>query len=180
MQFPELVILGLLKEGTKHGYELKQIIDERMALIAEITSGTVYYTLSKLEKEGCIKGKKVKSGKRPEKNIYELTKKGEEKFKQLLKQVLFAEERPYYIFDVALYFMKYAEKEDILSALQSKMERIKEYYKFIEDLEKKYPQNLWPYYWKKIKERAILNLKTTEKWYKKLYEEIKNREKRKG
>ena len=111
MQIAELIILGLLKEGEKHGYEIKQIIDERMALIAEITSGTVYYTLSKLQREGCVKGKRVKSGNRPEKNIYELTKIGEEKFKELLKQVLFIDERPYYSFDLALYFMKYAIKK---------------------------------------------------------------------
>lgn len=177
MQFHDLIILGLLREGPKHGYELKHIIDERMALIAEITSGTVYYALSKLEKEGCVKGQRVKSGNRPERNIYELTKKGEEKFKELLHQVLFAEERPYYSFDLALYFMKYADKKNALSALEQKINKIKDYYKFIENLEKKYPQNLWPYYWKKIKERAILNLEMTSKWYKKLYTEIKSREK---
>jgi DNA-binding PadR family transcriptional regulator len=177
MQIAELIILGLLKEGKKHGYEIKQIIDERMALIAEITSGTVYYTLAKLQREGCVKGKKVKSGNRPEKNIYELTKIGEEKFKELLKEVLFIDERPYYSFDLALYFMKYANRKDVISAIEYKMKRIKDYYKFIEELEKKYPKNLWPYYWKKIKERAILNLKTTEKWYRKFYKEIKKREK---
>lgn len=46
-EIQDLVILGLLKESPKHGYELKQIVDERMQQIAQITPGTVYYTLQR-------------------------------------------------------------------------------------------------------------------------------------
>ena len=61
LQVQDLVLLGLLKESPKHGYEIKQVVDERMQRIARITSGTVYYTLRKLEEKGFVTKTRARS-----------------------------------------------------------------------------------------------------------------------
>ena len=66
----DLIILGLLKEQPKHGYELKNVVDERLRYFAEITSGTVYYTLKKLEKLGYVTRSHERDGDRPERNVF--------------------------------------------------------------------------------------------------------------
>jgi DNA-binding PadR family transcriptional regulator len=178
-EIQDLIVLGLLKESPKHGYELKQIVDERMQQIAKITSGTVYYTLRRLEKQNFVSKKRQKSGKRPERNIYQITKKGKEKFFGLLHKSFFYEDRPYFVFNAGLYFMKYVDSNVVLEGIDKKLENLKNYREIISDLEKKYPQK-WPFYFSAIKTQGILLINALEKWYKKLSNEIKNHQKVKG
>lgn len=46
----ELLLLGLLREGPKHGYEIKLKIKEILFLFAGIDIKSIYYPLKVLEK----------------------------------------------------------------------------------------------------------------------------------
>jgi DNA-binding PadR family transcriptional regulator len=71
----ELLILGLIAEMPRHGYELEGLIKERaMREWTQIGFSSIYYVLGKLEKQGLILGQipeTVRSRKR-----YELTENG--------------------------------------------------------------------------------------------------------
>ncbi len=73
----ELLVLGLIAEMPRHGYELEAVIDKRsMREWTRIGFSSIYYTLGKLEKKGLIQSEKQmgpKSRKR-----YDLTDKGRE------------------------------------------------------------------------------------------------------
>lgn len=167
----DLILLGLLKDGEKHPYEIKTIVDEQFQQIAQITAGTVYYTLNRLEKELCVSKKRIKGSNRPDKYVYSITEKGEKKFKELLKKCFFVEDRPYFNFNVGLYFSKYIEKNLILEGVEDKLKNIKTYRKFLKDLENKYPQK-WPFGINAIKLQSLLLLDTLEKWYLYLKKEL--------
>lgn len=178
-EIQDLVVLGLLKESPKHGYELKQIVDERMQQIAQITAGTVYYTLRRLEKQNLVSKTKARKGNRPERNIYKITKEGEKIFQQLLERSFFYEDRPYFAFNAGLYFMRYANPKVVLNGISDKLESLENYRQFIYRMEKKYPQR-WPYYYTAIKNQSYLLINALERWYKQLAEEIKKHQRKKS
>ena len=46
----ELLFLGLLKEGPKHGYEIKKMIEEDLSQFIGLKIKSIYYPLKKMEK----------------------------------------------------------------------------------------------------------------------------------
>jgi len=73
----EFLVLGLVAEMPRHGYELEQVIDERgMREWTQIGFSSIYYVLGKLEQKGLIKANTPASAKA--KKSYEMTPQGRE------------------------------------------------------------------------------------------------------
>jgi DNA-binding PadR family transcriptional regulator len=73
MRFP---FLALLADNPAHGYELKQALEHRFgAALPRLNAGQVYTTLSRLERDGLVKGSDVPDDSR-QKRVYELTDAG--------------------------------------------------------------------------------------------------------
>lgn len=107
----ELLFLGLLKDGPKHGYEIKRLIDEELFPFVGLKIKSIYYPLKKMEKLGLIKKDIGREGKWPEKYIYTLTPKGGKIFDHLVTESFLSIERPYFNIDLALYFLQYVDKK---------------------------------------------------------------------
>lgn len=103
----ELLILGLLKDKPRHGYEIKKQIKDVISTFAALEVGSIYYSLNLLEKKGSVKKAVRTQGHRPEKFIYSITPKGEQRFNQLLTKSILTVERPNFSIDLALYFLPY-------------------------------------------------------------------------
>src|SRR5713101_7910419 len=65
------VILKLLRDKPRHGYEVMKELEERMHGCYSPSPGTVYPTLQWLEDEGLVKAKEVDG-----KKVYEITPEG--------------------------------------------------------------------------------------------------------
>jgi DNA-binding PadR family transcriptional regulator len=107
----ELLLLGLLKESPKHGYEIKIKIKEILFLFAGIELKSIYYPLTVLEKSGLIEKKITKPGKRPERIVYCLTLKGRKRFDELLAKSFLNFKRPQFSLDLSLYFLNYIKAD---------------------------------------------------------------------
>jgi len=71
----EFLLLGLVAEMPRHGYELEQIIDQRgMREWTQIGFSSIYFLLGKLEKKDLIKAETPDSAKA--KKRYKLTRSG--------------------------------------------------------------------------------------------------------
>jgi DNA-binding PadR family transcriptional regulator len=103
----ELLLLGLLKESPKHGYEIKRRIREILFLFMGIDLKSIYYPLRVLEKKGLVTQRIDKAGRRPQRFVYELTKKGKLRFEELLAHSLLELKRPQFNLDLSLYFLNY-------------------------------------------------------------------------
>ncbi len=70
------IVLGLLTERPKHGYELKREHDDRLPGAKPIAYGQVYATLQRLERDGrvAVSGTVQEAG--PERIVYEITEEG--------------------------------------------------------------------------------------------------------
>ena len=107
----ELLFLGLLKDGPKHGYEIKRLIDEELFPFVGLKIKSIYYPLKKMEKLGLVKKDVGREGKWPEKYVYSLTPKGDKIFDHLVTESFLSIERPYFNIDLALYFLEYVDKK---------------------------------------------------------------------
>jgi len=72
----ESLILAVLNEGKKHGYQLALEIEERSSGLFKLNHGTLYPILHKLEKEGHITGNWKQEGPKRKRKYYSLTAKG--------------------------------------------------------------------------------------------------------
>jgi DNA-binding PadR family transcriptional regulator len=84
-----LVILSLLQQHPMHGYEIQQTIQEqKMEQWTNILSGSIYFALNQMEKEGLVRADaEERTGNRLRK-IYAITDQGREAFLELLREAL--------------------------------------------------------------------------------------------
>jgi PadR family transcriptional regulator PadR len=72
----EVLILGVLEEQSRHGYEVARIIEARSEGAIAFHSATLYPTLYRLEKRGLIKGRWVEKPGQRRRRYYRITRAG--------------------------------------------------------------------------------------------------------
>ena len=117
----ELLFLGLLKDGPKHGYEIKRLIEEELFPFVGLKIKSIYYPLKKMEKLGLVTKDVGREGKFPEKFNYSLTPKGEKIFDHLITESFLSIERPYFNIDLSLYFLQYVDKKIAMRQLRGRV-----------------------------------------------------------
>lgn len=71
-------LLGLLDGGPRHGYALKQGVDEWFGLARSLRFGQVYATLARLQRERLAEVATVEAGDGPDRKRYAITPAGVE------------------------------------------------------------------------------------------------------
>jgi DNA-binding PadR family transcriptional regulator len=105
LKLRDVVVMGLLRQSPRYGYEIKMIIDGVMSHIIDISSGSLYYGLKKLEQQGYLEEASTeKVGRRPERSVYRITPRGEAALNRELPRVIFPHARPVFPLNLALYF----------------------------------------------------------------------------
>ncbi len=113
----KLVILGFLKNHSASGYDIKKFIKEDLGIFSELKNYSIYYPLSKMEKEGLI-AKRQNGGKGIRKYLYSITPKGEREFLKLCKDALVSQKRPFIELDIALYFLPFLTSKEVIPLLR--------------------------------------------------------------
>lgn len=73
----EIVVLGLLAEGPKHGYDLLERARARsMGFWTELGRASVYQALKRLERDGAIAGRAQEGREGPDRRVYRITRQG--------------------------------------------------------------------------------------------------------
>ena len=72
----EVLILALLEQRPRHGYEIGRLIDERSDGAISFHIASLYPTLYRLEDKGLIDGRWVEKAGQPRRRYYRLTAKG--------------------------------------------------------------------------------------------------------
>ena len=106
----ELAVLGLLKERTMHGYELKKELAQKLGHFWQVSFGSLYPTLRKLEKRGAVEKVFDDDATSRRKNVYRITERGDREFLELI------EDRPHSAweeekFPLRLAFFRYLKPE---------------------------------------------------------------------
>lgn len=78
----EAVVLGVLGEGAKHGYEISKRIRELSGEVLSLGDGLIYPALHKMEKEGLVSAIWTPQEGKPARKTYTLTTHGSEALKR--------------------------------------------------------------------------------------------------
>lgn len=116
----ELLLLGLLRLESMHGYQLNEFLDKRLGFLTDLKRSTAYYLLNKLEENGYIAKQVEREGNRPQRYVYELTEAGRRHFRELLDANLRQAHLPSYDTDVGLLFMDALSSQELREALEEK------------------------------------------------------------
>jgi DNA-binding PadR family transcriptional regulator len=102
-----LLLLGLLLQGPRYGYELHQIVRAHGELYADLKKSNLYYLLERLASEGYlrVRAEEGTRGARGERLIYELTDQGRTRFNELLREVILTYEPAHTWIDTAVMFL---------------------------------------------------------------------------
>jgi DNA-binding PadR family transcriptional regulator len=77
------VILGMLRNGPRSGYEIKQVVDKSTRFFWAASYGQIYPELRKLAKAGLVEGESLPTGGR-RRTVYRLTDAGLEELRRWL------------------------------------------------------------------------------------------------
>jgi DNA-binding PadR family transcriptional regulator len=115
----ELAVLGLLKERSMHGYQLKKSLSETLGPFWQVSYGALYPALKRLKAQGAVEEvfPKTRVGRR--RNVYRLTDRGEALFAGLLESA--PEREPTADdngFRVRLAFFRYLKPETRIGVLE--------------------------------------------------------------
>ena len=74
----EILILALVEDRPRHGYEIAKLIDQRSDGALKFHAASLYPILYRLEKRSLIKGRWVEKSGQRRRRYYKLTKRGRE------------------------------------------------------------------------------------------------------
>lgn len=80
------LVLLVLRDGAKHGYEIATSIKDRSQGYFSISFGSLYPVLHKLEKDNLVEAQWQEAGDIKSKKVYQLTDKGSRQMKAELEQ----------------------------------------------------------------------------------------------
>jgi DNA-binding PadR family transcriptional regulator len=116
------MVLGLLMEGERHGYELVREMEERgMLRWTRASKVAVYKALARLEEDGCLTSWTEKLGGAPEKRVYAITAEGEERLRDLVHSLCSSQEPLRFEISVGLAFIQYLDQEETKDALERRL-----------------------------------------------------------
>jgi len=130
----ELILLGLLRQSPKHGYEIKIKVRQILSLFAGVELKSIYYPLKVLEKKGLLTKRAGKEGRRPERFVYSLTPRGRLRFEELLNKSLLVLKRPQFSLDLSLYFLHYLKAASAKRRLRGRLSMLSKVFRGMERL----------------------------------------------
>ena len=119
MSVVRILILGILNdEKPRHGYEVKQVLKSwNVEKWANVGYGSIYFALKKMAEEGLLEIVENQKNKQ-EKTVYKITATGTNAFIIMLRKQWLELKPTVDPFQVALTFMQYLPKDELIVALE--------------------------------------------------------------
>lgn len=120
----EMLLLGLLRSGERHGYQINDFIERTLSFCADVKKATAYFLLDKMEGRGWVTASEHREGNRPPRKVYAITPEGEAAFQRLLRENLatFASARS--ASDLGLAFLATLPPAEAVSLLRTRREAL--------------------------------------------------------
>ena len=120
-----LSVLSLIGSGTKYGYEINQIMEERgYRNWLDIKMSSIYKALNELEKRGLIKGRKSDAELKPAKKTFNITAKGRRELEKQILRCLSNPPRVTTLFDLGMSAIGMLTRSQALDALRAYRQRL--------------------------------------------------------
>ncbi len=84
MTYIEIVILAVLMNKDRHGYDIKKVAENLFGENMTINNNTLYTCLHKFEKMGAVSSKIEHINGKPDRHVYRITDRGKEIFRDMV------------------------------------------------------------------------------------------------
>ncbi len=177
----QLVILGLLSEKPRHGYELHQEVERRLyATYINLSGGSLYYNLGRLERAGYVEKTRVEqNGRYPARRIYQITPAGTAHFRAELRKLLFDAEGREKVFDpfnTALAFGHFVDEEELREAVITHLKWAQERAVWIRTQQKHWQSQEISFAQGKIIEHGLAHCEAEIHWLRRFLRDLDGRE----
>jgi DNA-binding PadR family transcriptional regulator len=122
----DLLLLGMLKMQSQHGYQINDFIEKNLNRIMDMKKATAYAVLDRLSRAGCIAEHQEQEGNRPPRKVYSITPDGERQFLELLRANLSGAEPLSPAASIGLMFIAELPRAEVLQRLEQRLARIDE------------------------------------------------------
>jgi DNA-binding PadR family transcriptional regulator len=113
----QLLLLGLLRQRSQHGYEMADYIERALASCVDLKKPTAYFLLDKMTAAGWLTHSSQRDGNRPARRVYQLTAEGEAQFQTLLRDNLAHFSDSTFPGDIGLIFVDALPRSESLALL---------------------------------------------------------------
>lgn len=121
-----LLLLGLLKAQSQHGYQINEFIEHNLKRMIDMKRSTAYSLLDRLCEQGYAESSTQQHGNRPPKKVYVLTAKGEDAFQDTLHALLTESDSFTVPFEIALMFLDQLSEDETHAVLQQRLLHVKQ------------------------------------------------------
>jgi DNA-binding PadR family transcriptional regulator len=161
MTEPELLLLGLVAEMPRHGYQLAQVVEERnMREWTSIGFSSVYYLLNKLEKKTLVRSKAPSSEK--SKKVYSITATGKKILVSRSLELLSTYKHAPASTLIAMLHWPFLSKDEAISALKARAIAVESEVDRFEEIRAK--QQLLPDYIESLFDFTLGQLMAEQQW----------------
>jgi DNA-binding PadR family transcriptional regulator len=176
----EAVILGLLCENSRYGYDIEKIIEERgMRNWTEIGFSSIYYVLNKLEENKFVRSEIEDTKGKPSRRVYVVTENGKKIMEQKVKELLSESVKTITPFDLGISNILLVNKKEVIGCLNLYIKTINDRINFLTNSLDQLELSNTPLHVIALFERPLHNLLTERKWLEEFIVKYKN-EKRYG
>lgn len=139
-----IALLALLALRPMHGYELRQVMEERhMHRWADVQYGSIYRGLQQLAREGLTEeAGEHREGNRPPRTIYRITEAGREELKSLLRQAWTQPSLSSEPVDIALSFFMFLPESEIVALLEQRIGQLDKLREMVEEGRQRFAEHL--------------------------------------
>lgn len=123
----KLLLLGLLRSGEMHGYQLNEFIDSHLESAVQLKKPTAYRLLNRMADDGWVSYKEEREGNRPPRRVFAITPEGEAAFQRMLRESLAAYEATVFHGNIGMLFLGAilpAEASELLRARRASVEKV--------------------------------------------------------
>jgi DNA-binding PadR family transcriptional regulator len=124
MDHNALLLLGLLRTQSQHGYQLFDFIERNLSRITNLKKPTAYAMLDRFHKDGLVAVRVEQEGNRPPRKVFDLTATGQTRFLELLTQTLSSVAAQSTTGDVGLMFLDQLEPTDQRACLEKRLSEL--------------------------------------------------------
>jgi DNA-binding PadR family transcriptional regulator len=119
-----LLLLGILKVQSQHGYQINEFIERSLGRVADMKKPTAYAILERLSQGGYIAVHTEQEGGRPPRKVYAITPAGERLYFELLRAHLAAPRREPAAGGVALMFLDDLPERERVELMRQRLARL--------------------------------------------------------
>lgn len=114
----EIILLALLCEEDRYGYQIESVIEERnMRNWTKIGFSSIYNSLKNLEKKGLIGSRYEEADGAPGRKVYFVNDSAKAFVRETIKNILHSPQRVYSEFSIGMAFSHFLTEEEVYECL---------------------------------------------------------------